>query len=354
MVLFLVSVLNPVSAWKPPSAYTPPIITEVEYSNSYDGYPATVTFECVVQWDPAAFQRYVWLYSSTGDRYTFRYDSYEGPNKYRYTKTIEVNPWKTASYYIKAREIINYEYISFDTYYPSSGSISFSSLTGESYSKTKYQKWAVIIQGSRNDGTNAYYAHKNAYDAMYTRLTNTNSDFLESRIGKIDLSTCDDKEIGYNQVVDALEFPKDNGALSSDFIFIYIVCHGASDGIKIINQKTMEFSFMDNIFDATNYDRLVIVIETCNAGDCLDDLEDSKRLIITSADNHLAKIKDDGVNSYCYFSKKFIESLGDYFGKAFYKAREHVYGLWLDGTITGVWQDPQINYNSRGRILLGC
>ena len=350
VLLFLVSLSNPVSG--KPTTYTPPIITGVNLlGHSYDGYPATVSFECVVQWDPAAFQRYVWLYSSAGDRYTMYYDSYEGPYKYKYTVTAAVNPWEAHSFYIKAREIIQFDYISLDSYYYNAGVVS--ALTSESYSKPSYQKWAVIIQGTNNDNSNDYWAHKNAFDDMNDTVYDL--DFLDTQIATVDLSNCFDEQVGYGQIENALEFPMENEASPDDFIFIFIVSHGGGDGIKVLNSLTFEFSTMDTIFDATDYDRMVIVIETCNAGDGLDDLEEDDRCIITSADDHLAQIKDAETGSYCYFSKYFISSVDDKpFGYAFYNASDTIYNLWLNDQIPGVWQDPQINYNSRGRISLDC
>ncbi len=359
MVLFLVSVFNPVSAWKPPSSYDPPVITNINPTSSYNVCPATITITCVVEWDPATFQRYVWLYAEGDDstpdtRYTMYYQSTVSPNKYRYSITIEVNPWQRVYWYLKARAIISYEYISLDTRYPSSGSYSFSPIAEDSYSKSSSDKWAIIIQGTKNNGGNDYYAHKDAYDDMCSRVAS--SDFLTSKTKKLDLSSCLDKDIGYSQVVNALSYPDDHGADSTDFIFIYIVCHGNGNGIAIINERIMTFGVIDGILDDTSFDRLTIVFESCNSGECYDDLAGNNRLIITSDDgDHLSKIVDDGANSYCPFSNKFISLLGSKtFGYAFYSARAYVYSLWLVGTLTGSFQSPLLNYNSRASYKLGC
>ncbi|MHA2135457.1 MAG: C13 family peptidase [Candidatus Thorarchaeota archaeon] len=359
LFLFLAGVLVVPVAAKP--GYNPPVISNTQATKSYDGFPATIAFSCEVTWDPNTIQSFVWLYvKQTGEssytRYTMILHSILGPNWMKFTKTLDVNPWKTVYYYIKAREIIDWDYIAYEDRDPSSGSYSVSALIEDTYSKSSSDKWAVVIQGTRNDGSDAYHAHDNAYTDMKNKIDwfSGEADFPTSHTKFLDAADYSGEGMAYNEVLDALEFPKDNGADSNDFIFVYIVSHGYGNGLRIWGTssstgKAMTWETVDGVFDNTDYDRLVIVIESCNSGNSIDDLDDSGRLIVTSDDgSHVSNIVSDGEDSYCPFSDKLIEKISSYaIGRAFYDARDSVYAQWP-------YQDPHINYNSRAKIRVGC
>ncbi len=114
VLLLVVGLSMPAMAWKPPSGHTPPIFTYQSIVCSYTsgGVPIenpSVVASCKVTWDSHAFQRYVWLYVD-GNRYTMSYN----PSTQTYSKSVSVH--STAhTVYIKARQIIDFEYISQET-----------------------------------------------------------------------------------------------------------------------------------------------------------------------------------------------------------------------------------------------
>lgn len=118
---------------------------------------------------------------------------------------------------------------------------------------------------------------------------------------------------------------------SNDFLFIFIVGHGCSVGVKIFSEQSIAYySQIDGVLDDYSCSRIVVAIESCYSGSATTSLAGTNRLIITaSGTDQLALIHDGEPDStsYCEFAHRFINYIDAnyFFAKAFYYTRKNSY-----------------------------
>lgn len=305
----------------PPPVYDAPVIHGPSYSCDYSAYPSTITVECNVTWDPSTIQRYVWLYDGS-TRYTIPY-VYED-SQWKFKKTIEVNPFSNHYLYVKAREIINYEYISLET---TSATYTQSRITTSTYSPSG-TKYAIILDMTPlSDKTDSdplvrkgYWAHFNSWNEVKSKVANskfTSTNIWDYNIAEVDSATEAGTELvnhltHYNSIAD-----------DDDFIFIYIVSHGSTVGLEWGPYTAATWSNIDAALDTYDCERMVVVIESCFSGNaaCFSTLGDTNRLLITSCSGDSGAYHIEGSQeslTKSLFTHHFIAQVTISFSKAFY------------------------------------
>ncbi len=335
-------------AWKPPGAYNPPVIHGPTYTRDYSEYPSSITVECTVTWDPAAFQRYVWVYVDS-TRYTMSY-VYEG-GSWKYKKTVNVNPWQSHNLYVKAREIIQYEYISLET---TSSIHNEPSLTHDSYSASG-DKYAIILEftpledktDSSGQVRKGYWAHYNSWTSMKSEVAGSNFDYVY----EFNIEWAETAGEAGTAFISHLNHFKDNTD-SDDYVFVYIVSHGITTGLGWAGSLAVSWASMNSALDNYDNERMTVVIEACRSGAGISTLIDTNRLIITACGSdtdayHI--VTPDETQTKSLFTYNFLLYLSPTksFAYAYYYA-----SVACDGT-----QSPQLSVSmttTLARMKLNC
>ena len=127
-------------------------------------------------------------------------------------------------------------------------------------------------------------------------------------------------------------------------VFIYLVGHSNSRGNQIVGvlqyiRDNNFISWINTMESRCNPSLVTIVIDTCYAGDIINDIKGNKRIIITSTDSDNKSYFSPFQLKLC-FSSPFFDSLKD--GNSYGKAWEYA-DKQVDGNNDIQDQNPQIN-----------
>jgi len=298
----------------------PPVIYNVTISKNYQTFKCSISGQCKVTWDPDALYRYVYLVVD-GVSYLMSYSSGY------YSKTVDgdtvVNPFVSHTVYIKARCSIDWE-----AFYSSQSTTSttyYSAITSQSYDPQ--DKYAIILETTNDDDLYTrpieYWAQVNAFNDMVNAVDDVfpaNNIYSQNMIGVEDPPTMVFLNyLSYWQSV----------CDSNDFLFIFIVGHGSTSGIKVCGPFVATYLQIDSVLDSYSCSRMVVVIESCGSGAATTFLAETNRLIITAAGTEPAIIHPGTPysTSYCEFAERFISYVDSnvFFAKAFYDTRKNSY-----------------------------